>query len=83
MPLYEYGCECGNKLEALRSIGDRHSVICECGRVPELSMSALGKVLIATPFTVVAGDGTVLSRTQTTEKIPYAYQTPDGTERRL
>ena len=64
MPLYEYKCECGEEFEALRGIEDRHNVVCECGKVPKLKISKWGRVLVAGWFTVVGGDGTILSRKQ-------------------
>jgi len=70
MPLYEYKCECGRAFEAIRSIEDRHNVICECGKKAELKMSKWGRVIFAGLFTVVGGDGTILSRKQTTESTP-------------
>ena len=70
MPLYEYECECGKKFETLRSIEDRYNVSCECGKEPVLKVSAWGRVLVAGTFTVVGHDGTILSKTQTTERTP-------------
>lgn len=68
MSLYEYECECGRTFDALRSIANRHSVTCVCGRVPSLKISAWGRVTIAGWDTVIGHDGTVLSRKQSTEQ---------------
>ncbi len=64
MPLYEFECECGEKFEVLRSIENRYNVTCECGKMPKLKISKWGRVLVADWFTVVGGDGTILSRKQ-------------------
>lgn len=73
MPLYEYECECGRTFEAIRSIEDRHNAVCECGRTPKLKVSAWARVMFAGLFTVVGGDGTVLSQKQTTERTPMKF----------
>ncbi len=82
-PLYDYKCGCGNEFDALRSIEDRHSVVCACGRVADLKVSSSARTLMATPFTVVGSDGRVIHQTQTTEKTPppgYRYGNPNLVE---
>lgn len=78
MPLYEYTCECGKEFEAIKSIGDRHNVICECGKVSNLKISSWGKVVVAGVFTVIGHDGAVLDKRQTTERTPLRL--PSGRE---
>ena len=67
MPIYEYTCECGYEGECMRPMEDRYNAKCpECGSKTKLKVS-LSTHRMAQPFTVVGGDGTVLSRKQTTE----------------
>ena len=64
MPLYEYECYCGKRLEKFSSIENRHNVVCDaCGRVPRLLISKLSS---RNPYqekinlTVVDGEGNVV-----------------------
>lgn len=84
MPLYEYECEGGHRFEELHSIENRHNAICPvCKKSAHLKMSAWGRVIFAGPFTVYAHDGTILHRTQTTERTPppdYRLDNPNLVE---
>lgn len=72
MPIYEYEC-CGEKFELLRPIRQaQEEALCpNCSKSVSRIVSPLGKPLVASPFTVISHDGTVLSRTQTTERTPF------------
>ena len=72
MPQYEYECDSGHRFDELRPVDGRHSVICPaCGRHANLRMSAWGRVIFSSFFTVVGGDGRILQRKQITERTPY------------
>ena len=71
MPLYEYKCRCGEQFESVRAIADRHNATCKCGNLAKLKVSSWGRVIIASFFTVVGGDGSILERRQITERTPY------------
>ena len=83
MPLYEYKCDCGEALEAIRGIDQRYDVVCKCGKVPHLKVSAWGRVVFAGSFIVYGHDGTILDRRQTTEYTPppaYRWDNPNLVE---
>ncbi len=79
MPIYEYECESGHRFERLRSIEERYKVICpECEESVHILISLQGKHLLAESFTVIGHDGTVLSKTQTTERTPLKIRKKSG-----
>jgi len=65
MPIYEYECECGKRLELYRHMDKRHDVLCECGRKPTLLIS---KPADDNPYrtritlTLIDGDGNVIGK---------------------
>ncbi len=78
MPLYEYQCECGERMEAFRSIANRHEAICACGKTPSLRISLQGKPRVAHTFTTYGHDGRVIGQRQTTDVTPVSGTTRSG-----
>ena len=62
MPIYEYRCDCGARLEEYRSIESRHNVTCRCGRVPKI-VPSIAFDRKAEFFSVLDHDGTILHHT--------------------
>jgi len=83
MPLYEYECGCGHRFEELHTIEDRNKATCPiCGESAHIRI-APSYSRMATPFSVLDHDGTVLHSRQTTEKLPptgYRYENPNLVE---
>ena len=72
MPLYEYECEGGHEFEQLNSIDNRRNAYCPmCKRDVHLKVSAWGRVIFSSYFTVVGSNGRVLEKKQITERTPY------------
>lgn len=40
MPLYEYACECGARIEAFRKVASRHEAPKHCGKAVKLQITA-------------------------------------------
>ncbi|EKT3983759.1 zinc ribbon domain-containing protein [Klebsiella aerogenes] len=40
MPLYDYTCECGKEFEKRRSISDRQTAECSCGKIAKQQLTA-------------------------------------------
>ncbi|MEI9816002.1 zinc ribbon domain-containing protein [Enterobacter hormaechei] len=40
MPLYDYHCECGKEFEKRRSISERATAECECGKQAKQQLTA-------------------------------------------
>lgn len=78
MPLYDYKCKNGHRFEAPKSIADRHTAICRCGRMGKKLMSPWGRVIFAAYDTVVGHDGSILSRKQSTEQTPMLPEKEHG-----
>ena len=78
MPLYDYKCGCGESFEAKKSIADRHTAICICGRAAKKQMSPWGRVIFAAYDTVVDCNGIVVSKKQSTEEIPMLPEKVHG-----
>ncbi len=78
MPLYEYKCDCGEEFDTPKSIADRHTAICICGRMAKKKMSAWGRVIFAAYDTVVDSNGIAVSRKQSTEEIPMLPEKVHG-----
>lgn len=58
VPIYEYECDCGRRLEFYRQIENRYDAVCpECGDIPHLLVSPV-RYRIATPLPVYLHDGT-------------------------
>lgn len=71
MPLYEYECKCGQKMEEFRSMGNRHNVICpSCGGVPQITMSLTRVHQSCITLTVFDGDGKVIGQRHDHHRTP-------------
>ena len=58
MPIYEYKCNCGNRLESYKQIADRYNAMCpKCGCSPNLLISPV-RYRLANPLPVFLADGT-------------------------
>ena len=79
MPLYEYKCECGATIEKVRPIYRRYDVQCECGKVPQLRISASTfKFSSPNPFTIIGSEGDVLHHEANVDRVPYVKATKTG-----
>lgn len=82
MPVYVYRCECGRKFEDIKSIADRHNVVCSCGKVPELVISFNGSIQMDSNFRFFADNGELISDRKRTDREPRPAHA-DGYEKRL
>ena len=82
MPLYVYECKCGNKFEAIKSIADRHNVICDCGKLAKLIISFNGSIKMGSVFRFFADDGAMISNGKRTDREPRS-KVAGGYEKRL
>lgn len=55
MPTYNYRCECGAGLEAIRKIAERHDAPAHCGRAVTLEIMPT-MVQVFTPYRAIGGD---------------------------
>ena len=78
MPLYEYECECGKRMEEVHTIEDRYKVTCGCGETPTIRISLQGRPRIAHTFTTVGHDGRIIGQRQTTDVTPVSGTTRNG-----
>lgn len=63
MPIYEYGCVCGQELEVYRPMDNRYDVRCpSCGSVPQLRISQTSPHRQHITLTVLDGDGNVIGK---------------------
>ncbi len=62
MPIYQYECEDGHKLEEWHRIEDRHNVVCpQCGKSVTILIS-VPSIRIDTPVTFTTHDGKVIDK---------------------
>jgi len=71
VPIYEYECSCGQKMEFYRSMDMRHNVVCPtCYRKPQLLISLPSQHQTCISLTVIDGSGRVIGKRNDHKRTP-------------